>query len=902
MLIHSLRLENAKSYKEAFVEFTPGVNAIVGHNGAGKSTIVEAIGLALFDEISYTRSEFVRQGARTATISVVFESTVDERPYEVVRRIGGSSAYHVDDPETGLRICEGKADVATFVKQHLGIDSSAKLDSLFRDAIGVPQGTFTAAFLLTEAPRKSVFDPMLQVQDYRSAYQKLRSPLSYLKEQHQALEVAIAEKRGQLVVLPELERDLNRRSKELEQAAAELAALRKTLASLEEKRSALEEVRERLQQLRTEHGQAKLRLEANTRELAAARQAYVDAENAAKLVEENKAGYEAYVAAQLVQKGLDEKLRKRTELESKRNQIDQAVAVAQTTQQQIAQELASIEEAATTMSALQQPVERQMELEQALDQARQDMVKYRAITEQVRNEEEAVTRLAADITKLSDARATAGQFESEAASLQQRSEPDAQQLDDLRNKNAEIKTRAKSLKEQMTTLGDISTAVCPVCEQPLTEQHRVEMIRRNEQQVEELREEYREIQQQIKDTQQQALERSERLRAIEAQLMALPRQNEVERNEVELQRTKQRLRGLSQQRDQLAGVEARIQRLQSEIEQLGNPKREYEIAKNRASQREAVARNQTATEQKLAELAVQHAEVDAALEQYVALDREMEECEAVIAQSEPAYRTVLGNQRVAQSVNERKADVAAAEVQKQSLEELSEQLEKQIADTEQRFDEEQYQQAQSEEQAQRQEIGALTARIQVIEQQQQENSAAITRLQQLQQEMAADEEQLRQITRQTSTLSKIRDVVREAGPYVTRVLINQVSGLARRYFSDIMSDYSRHLSWNEDYSITLSVGQHTREFAQLSGGEQMSAALAVRLAMLRELTSIDIAFFDEPTANLDDERRDALAQQILQVEGFRQLFVISHDDTFEQATQNIIRVERLNGESVVTTG
>jgi exonuclease SbcC len=79
----------------------------------------------------------------------------------------------------------------------------------------------------------------------------------------------------------------------------------------------------------------------------------------------------------------------------------------------------------------------------------------------------------------------------------------------------------------------------------------------------------------------------------------------------------------------------------------------------------------------------------------------------------------------------------------------------------------------------------------------------------------------------------------------------------------------------------------------------MSAALAVRLALVREISNIDIAFFDEPTANLDDVRREALAQQIMNVKGFRQLFVISHDDTFEQITQNLVRVKRHGSSSIV---
>jgi exonuclease SbcC len=70
----------------------------------------------------------------------------------------------------------------------------------------------------------------------------------------------------------------------------------------------------------------------------------------------------------------------------------------------------------------------------------------------------------------------------------------------------------------------------------------------------------------------------------------------------------------------------------------------------------------------------------------------------------------------------------------------------------------------------------------------------------------------------------------------------------------------------------------------------MSAALALRLALLREISAIDVAFFDEPTAHLDPERREGLAERITQVKGFSQLFVISHDDTFERAAQNYIRI------------
>ncbi len=205
MQIRAVELDNTKSYDHARIEFTDGVNAIVGHNGAGKSTILEAIGLALFDALDYTRSEFVRSGTRTATMTVEVESNLDRRPYHIVRRMGGSNQHYVFDPELDLRICEGKADVLAFLRQHMGVDSRADLKALFKDAVGVPQGTFTAAFLLSAAPRKKVFDSLLQVEDYQQAFERLREPLRLLETRAQKLDVSVAGLQARLEQLPGLE-------------------------------------------------------------------------------------------------------------------------------------------------------------------------------------------------------------------------------------------------------------------------------------------------------------------------------------------------------------------------------------------------------------------------------------------------------------------------------------------------------------------------------------------------------------------------------------------------------------------------------------------------------------------------------------------------------------------------
>ena len=113
-------------------------------------------------------------------------------------------------------------------------------------------------------------------------------------------------------------------------------------------------------------------------------------------------------------------------------------------------------------------------------------------------------------------------------------------------------------------------------------------------------------------------------------------------------------------------------------------------------------------------------------------------------------------------------------------------------------------------------------------------------------------------------------------------------------FREISGNAERTLKWTEDYGISLEEEGFERPFINLSGGEQMAAALSVRLALLKQLSDVRLAFFDEPTTNMDAERRERLAEQISQItrkRTFDQLFVISHDDTFNEYTDNVISVD-----------
>jgi exonuclease SbcC len=139
----------------------------------------------------------------------------------------------------------------------------------------------------------------------------------------------------------------------------------------------------------------------------------------------------------------------------------------------------------------------------------------------------------------------------------------------------------------------------------------------------------------------------------------------------------------------------------------------------------------------------------------------------------------------------------------------------------------------------------------------------------------------------------IRDTLKEAAPRVARNYVFHVSMEANQMYREITGNAERTLKWTEDYGIVLEEDGFERPFTNLSGGEQMAAALSVRLALLKQLSDVRLAFFDEPTTNMDAERRERLAEQISRItkrKTFDQLFVVSHDDTFEEYADYVVSV------------
>ncbi|MEZ4866186.1 MAG: SMC family ATPase [Caldilineaceae bacterium] len=900
MRIVALDLENTKNYNIARIDFTDGVNAIVGHNGAGKSTILEAIGFALFDcLVGYKQTEFVREGAKSATITVTFESGRDERAYQVVRRCGSSNQYYVYDPDLSAKICEGKTDVLNFLRQQMGVEPAADLARLFSDAVGVPQGTFTAAFLQTPAQRKVIFDPLLQVEEYKEAVDKLLPPTQLLKERRQTAEVEIARLEARLEGLPALEALLAERWQQQATAEQEVATVGHRLQLVTATRAALESVRQDLAMLQNQVQQADQQCFALRDQLQRAQLAQQEAEEAVRIVAANQDGYARYLQAQEEQQVLDAQQRQRATAEKEFAQLDKALSLQQSEAATLERELAQMTTAAETVRQLEPAVQEQTRLETEVANAQQAQARLQDAQTQLQQQSAACRQLEERLQRLTEQLTQAGQITTEHSALEQSLETVRQQIDQSKETLARFKVEADALKQQNSTLAEVASARCPICEQPLTAEHRHHLLQRNEVQLEELRAHYKEQQQQIKRAEDGQKAQQEELKQLEQRLRKLPREREKGELQQQIVSAQATLVQTQERMTTLSASPQLLAELQKQLATLGNPRQQSAIAKATLERCAQLLDKQAQVAREIARRQEQLTEIQHTLAQFSNLNSELERVNRTLQASKVAYQAVLIHQKSADACADRTADVARLQDLLATATTEQQRRRMTLAERTANFDEEEYQRLIFDEQTLRSRQGSLQAQIAMWQQEIERAAQELGELRIQADKLAAALCDRAALERQSSALETMRGLLRQAGPYITKALIKQISDGAAQIFSDIMQDYTRHLRWHEDYGVTLEVDGRERHFAQLSGGEQMSAALSIRLALLREMSNIDIAFFDEPTANLDEMRRGSLARQILDVKGFRQLFVISHDDTFEQATQNLIRVARVDGVSVV---
>ncbi len=881
LLITKVEITNIKNHAAAAYEFNPGVTAICGPNGAGKTTIIEAIAWALFDHLDYNREDFVRRGSKRGQVAITFRSNLDDREYVVTRDTGGG--YSVFDPDTKMRLLEQKKDVVTWLRQHIGVEPNTDLSTLFKSTVGVPQGTFTADFLQSPALRKKVFDQILQVEEYRAASDNLRATQKFLDTRIGEIDRKLAEAEGELKVYDEIHAQFLTVSTHLESLQKEQEKLASARTEAEQKMLRLSDLAEQIKQQRGIVERVQIKLDLTRGNLSTAREAAEQARQAANIVTQASAGFANYQAAIQQLSELEKQRVARESLRANATQVERELAKIKAQSDNANERLHEVAHAQKELAQFSQRIAEQEKLEKQIAELRESRGQAQglqhakdALERELKKLRERYAEISAQIKESDQHKTLAESTDALESTVQKTNEQLA-------------KLRAEIARDNEMIVALAQGGICPLLTEKCLNLKAGETLdSRFQTGVEERRQEIVRLEKSLQITNEnlrQAREagrlysQADVLRREQKALEQEGKHKKIESEELEkkfaaigdfenkFQTAESALRSLDDPRSRAAGLEQTIKR-----------EKEWQSAKAKA-------------EMQALQISAQLEKINTELLAFAALDAALTAANVARVTNEQAYQAYIGNKKIADTLAAREKEAVSLNSELAQTESNLNAATAQLVALEEKYDLAEHQQTAIQFNQLRERTTQIATQLEHACAQHEKLQAQVSYLNEVRERRRADLAAREKLTTTQTTTDFIRDTLQKAAPYITDAYLHSISIEANQLFREISGRYDATLKWSNDYEISLEERGYARPFANLSGGEQMAAALSVRLALLKEFSdNLSLAFFDEPTTNMDEDRRKNLAQQIGRITGFKQLFVISHDDSFENFTDQVVYV------------
>lgn len=918
MQILSVTLKNFKSHRDRHFIFQPGTNAICGENGAGKTSILEAIAWTLFNyRGDYRKEDFIHNDASSAQATVTFISSHDGRTYDAQRCT--SKGYALYDPQLNHRLPYNRIDedVMPWMRQHLGVAPGTDLARLFANTIGVPQGTFTADFLQPAEKRKQVFDSVLKVEEFKQVYTRLGSLKKYSEGLVDALKREVAQYEEALQEQDSLNRSRDEMCQQIEKNQAVLQGLETQLVGVQEEKDRLAQQAQRVQTQAANLKQLQIQLEAKQREIGGHQKSIEQARQAVQQCDIHRQGYETYQQAEARLQQLEQRGKQQRSLLKQRETHQQERVKRDVERAKLATKLESLNQTQSELDALKPLVQQQDQLDkqQANMQQHLQLLKQYAVErhnleqhiqrlrqewKQLAQDIDRIEALGGAVAQISDLEQMRDRLQSQLSRVEA-----AQQFEqELRQLVTEAQTKRDRHQSEVETalaiLTEMQQAV-PILSSESVEQAfttikagvelNTDLLNMLNSILADLAEQVSvpKLKQQLREVKQQ-LDGAYRAQAEIGSLEAKrTRQTQLQ---AEAETVQARIQVLTTELDEEAVVQDSLVKITAAIAQLDNPRGRCQIFQRDLEQQSELEAAYAEHERARAALDEAIAALEADLAQFATLDQDMDAQRQQRQQVQASYQIYLQNQTLAAGLADLEARLTYLEQDLDQLKTQENEAQHAYEQATQDYDPNAWQEIEATYADLRSRADQLRGQLPEQQKRLQDYEARLSALSELAEKRDRAQTELKAKEQVKRFVNFARKVYKDAGPRVTERYVHAIAREADRLFRELLNRQNVTLQWTRDYEILVQEGAHQRRFMNLSGGEQMCAALAIRLALLRVLADLDVAFFDEPTTNMDRPRRQSLAEAIANIKTFRQLFVISHDDTFEQFTENLVLVER----------
>ena len=904
MILNKIKLEDFISHKKSELDLGFGINVVVGPNGAGKTSILDGISFALFNDYSNRGKKQNLINSRGSRCKVGLAFTEGGVGYDVEwslekRGSAHGSFFRTVDGKRILLAKDGERSVAKEIEKVLGIDKS-----MFMQSIYVRQGEIEQLVDAKPAERKALISRLLGVEDLEKAWSSIKDVIEVYRDRQLVLEGELSRKSEfeeqrdkaetkskELEILLSSKRDeLNKLEsgvKSLQAIMDELDAKKKDFDNLDRERGILEQKIKNLEDV----------LKTQQEEL---RKASTAAEVVNKLRDdvEKLPILDSYVSSLLEKErqelklsGLNEKLAEIAELDEILKQNAESYRLYLEKEKLVAEKSLQRKEYEGCPKAL--------------DSARKQLDKCE------KEEKKRKENLASELDKCSDALGQPVTLSNLQAILKEtlvKVQEKIKELDKrLSDTNGEIgvlNQRGKELDDNLSKFSsDTEVKACPTCDTELLPERVKQLIEKFSSEKDNSRDKMVALQkalQQAEEEREQALENKKQVDNIDPERLKIL-EAELDETITEIANEKSEIEKLEAQTKLLSKLDKELELLEGEKRDLEGASKDFELAKRRQEKMSSSEEIEIQRQPLLTKLEDIDAQLKLAIEELggapeypeedlVQLRKKKEEYDQNV---QVAKRQLEFESAVTSTTKELDGSTSMSSKNASLIEELG-------------YDEKLHETKRKELDRLKDEVKELSVFVAAKEQEKigEDDNAKKCRDELRALEAKAAEKKL--VSKYVKVLNDIRYAYSKDG--IQKLIRAKAKPILEKATRDLFERFNLAYSdvrIDDNYNISVIGSSGEQDIDQISGGERVALAIALRLAIAQVLSGrIETVIMDEPTTHLDEERRKELVNILNSFfrEGGRiipQMLIITHHSEIEEVADVVYSVKKKDGYSTI---
>ena len=913
MIFTKLKLNNFKSHEHTVISFDRGISVIVGENGAGKSTILEAISFALFKQHTAKKiDDLVRNNSNA--MSVELEFTSNNRQYRIVREKRSnlkSSIYKKTSSDSGyVHICTGDREVANEIRQILDIDSD-----LFLNAIYIRQGEIAELVDKTPAEKKQLIGKLLGldalekswknllpfINEYenklseikgklynsdklREDYDKNRAEIESLKDRGHELEKEIDEVRALLDEISENRRNMEREKEIYDNQVTNLDVEKKTLSKLEEDKRGVQENLDKIRKAEEEIGRLEkyvskldvyLDFEKSVTSIQKLKENEIEIEdklesisNQKEIVANKKEGYNNYLSS-------DEDINK---LNNQKTNFEKELAA---------------------MAKLEQD---KKDLLKNIEDERNDIEDFFSRSKDKLDNDGLHQDILAEVDDFNHLEDATNNFIDEVST----------KIKDLDNeiiaKNEDIvvyKQNIKACEKPLDELEDVDNK-CPVCQSDISSYKKKELMKHYNNEISSNKKLISENEENVRlltKNKNSFEEKHERLQDLSKKIIEYKEKfNQLQDQLVKLNKIDEDLEAKEYISNKLGELILVIANKKSDRESYKEDYDSYNQAKGALDVLGSETEAQYKLKQVKNEIDNHVTNIKLAIDQDPHLSGDISADELKdriddLKQKNEEYNQLKGfvqnKQSYMSQLDSIKEDIGV------SLNQIDITRNKIDAS---KYDKDKYDQIIYSSELYERRHSTFNNELSEIKGRMRESIVVYKDLKEKIETASKFEQEYNDISDYINLLNHIRGLYSKNG--IQKDLRNISRPLIQKYTKEFFNEFNFNysdLTIDEEYDVTVYGPEGESSITMVSGGEKIAIALALRLGITQAMANgeLDTILLDEPTIHLDSSRKHELINLLKEMTSLPQMIIVTHEAQLENAADNLIKVEKENGISKV---